>query len=106
MGPPKRETRAAASVPELELLGNRLVPRQIGGVEVIQKAAALADHFQKATAGAVVLDVALEMLGQMVNPLGQKGDLHISRPCVALVNLKPRYRLAFFHSLFDQLYYL
>ena len=44
------------------------------------------------------------MLGQVVDPLGQKGDLHISRPGVALMNLEPCYRLAFFHSLFDQIH--
>ena len=90
---PNRETKqlsGAASV-----LGNRLVAGKVGGVEIIQKAAALADHFQEAAPRTVVLDVFLQMFGQMVDPFGQKGDLHISRPGVALVNRNPAIVLPF-----------
>lgn len=84
---------------QFQLFCNGLVSGQIGGVEVIQKTAALADHFEEATPGAVILDVLLKMFGQMVYPLGQQGDLNISGPSVALMNLEAFYRLAFFHSL-------
>ena len=87
-----------ASVAEFELLGNGLVPGQVGGVEIIQKTPALADHFQEAAPRAVILDVFLQMFGQMVDPFRQKGHLHISRPCVALMYLEPFNRLAFFHN--------
>jgi hypothetical protein len=88
-----------ASVAEFQLFGNRLVASEIGGVKIIQKAAALADHFQETAPGAVVLDVFLQMLREMVNPFREKGHLHISRPCVVLMDLEPCYRLAFFHIL-------
>jgi len=85
-------------VAEFQLFGNGLVSNEVGGVKVIQKAAALADHFQQAAPGAVIFDVLLQMFGQVVDPFSQKGHLHISGPCVPLMNLEPFYRLAFFHS--------
>jgi hypothetical protein len=91
------EKRKKQSVPQLELFGNRLVARQIRMMEIIQQAAALADHDQEATAGAVVLDILLQMFGQVIDALGQKSDLHVSGPCVALVKSEPCYRLSFFH---------
>jgi hypothetical protein len=45
----------------------------------------------------MVLDVLLQMLGQVIDPLRQKGNLHVSGPSVLLVQLKARYRLSFFH---------
>ena len=91
------------SVPELKLLGDRLIARQVCIVEVFQQSAPLTNHFQEAAAGAVVLDIFLQMFGQVIDALGQKSDLHVSGPCVLFVQLKPRYRLSFFHiSLFDQ----
>ncbi len=90
-------------MPELKLLGDRLIARQVCIVEVLQQSAPLTNHFQEAAAGAVVLVVLLKMLGQMIDSLGQKSDLHVSGPCVLFVQLKPSYRLSFFHiSLFDQ----
>src|SRR5580658_10213155 len=71
-------------------------------MKIIQQATALADHDQETTAGAVVLDILLQMFGQMIDALGQKSDLHVSGPCVALVQSEPCYRLSFFHILFDQ----
>jgi len=85
-------------VTKLELLGNGLVSNEVGGMEVIQKTAALADHFEEAAPGTVVFDVLLQMFGQVVDSLGQKSHLHISGPRVALMNLEPFNRLAFFHS--------
>ena len=82
---------------KLQLLCNRLITRQVGLMKIIQQATALRDHFQQATAGAVVLDVLLKMFGQMIDALGQKSDLHVSGPCVALVQSEPCYRLSFFH---------
>jgi hypothetical protein len=84
---------------QFQLLGNGLVPGQIGGVEVIQKAAALADHLEKAAPGTVILDVFLQVFRQVVNPLREQGHLDISGPCVALMNLEAFNRLAFIHSI-------
>jgi hypothetical protein len=95
-GIPEGET---SSVAELELLGDRLIPSQIGVVEIIQQPTALADHLEQTTAGTVVFDVLLQMLGQVIDTLGQKSDLHVSGPCVLFVQLEPCYHLSFFHIL-------
>jgi len=95
---PEANGHPGTSVAEFQLFGNGLVADKIGGVEVIQKTAALADHFEEAAPGAVIFDVFLQMFGQVVDAFGQKGHLHISGPCVPLMNLEPFYRLAFFHS--------
>ena len=75
-------------MPKLQLLCNRLIARQVGLMEVIQQTTALPDHFQQAASGAVVFDVLLQMLGQVINPLGQKGDLHVGGTRVPFVKLK------------------
>ena len=59
---------------QLELLGDRLVTAHVGVRQIIQQAAALADHQQEATAGAVVFLVGLEMFRQMVDALGEQRD--------------------------------
>jgi hypothetical protein len=91
---PKEKTSLVA---ELELLGDRLIPCQIGVMEIIQQPAALTDHFEQTTAGTVVFDVFLQMFGQVIDSLGQKSDLHVSGPCVLFVQLEPCYHLSFFH---------
>ena len=46
-------------------------------LQVIQKAAALADQHQKATAGAMVLLVHFEVLSQLANTLAQNRNLNL-----------------------------
>jgi len=84
-------------MPKLQFLCNQLIARQVGLMEIIQQTPPLPDHHEQATPGTVVLDVLLQMLGQVINSLGQKGDLHVRGACVPFVKLKTRYRLSFFH---------
>jgi hypothetical protein len=93
------EEKKAELMAELELFGDRLIAWQIGMMEIIQQPAPLADHHQESTAGAMVLDVFLQMFGQMINALSQKSNLHVSGPCVALVQSEPCNRFSFFHIL-------
>jgi hypothetical protein len=90
------------SVAQLEPLRDCLIARQISMMEIIQQTAALADHDQKAAPRAMVFDIFLQMFGQVIDALGQKSDLHVGGPCVALVQSEPCYRLSFFHIQFDQ----
>jgi len=48
-------------------------------LEVIQKAPSLANELQQAPAGMMILLVRLEMLGQMIDPGAQQGNLHLRR---------------------------
>lgn len=54
-------------------------------MQVIEKTAALADHHQKTAAGTVILLVALQMFGEVVDAMGKQRDLHVSRAGVFLV---------------------
>ena len=73
---------------KLELLRNRLIPRRIRVVQVIQQTAALADHLQEAAARAMILIVLLQMFRQLIDPLREESDLHIRRTRVLLMHPK------------------
>jgi hypothetical protein len=53
-------------------------------LQVVQQLAATAHHLEQAAARVVVLGVLLEVLGQVVDPRGQEGDLHFRRTGVVL----------------------
>ena len=61
------------------------VALDVGFGEVIEQALSLTDHLQKAASGVVVVLVLLEMLGKVVDSLGENSDLDFGRTCVALV---------------------
>ena len=87
------------SVAQLEFLGDGLVAAQIRVLQVIEQAAALADHHQQSAAGAVILLVALQMLGQMVDAVREQRDLHVGGTRVLGVRLKCFDRLCLrFHN--------
>lgn len=46
-------------------------------LEVVQQAAALADHHQQATPAVVIVLVSAEMIGQMVDAVAQEGHLDL-----------------------------
>lgn len=45
--------------------------------QVVQHLAALTDHLQQASAAVVVVDVDLQVLGELLNPGGEDGDLDL-----------------------------
>ena len=55
-------------------------------LQVVQKAAALADQLQKTTPGSVVLTVRLEMFGQFADARTQYRDLNLRRTGVRIVS--------------------
>ena len=55
------------------------VPLNVLLLEVVEQVSSVADHLQQAAAGMMVLFVDLHMLGQVVDPFSQKGDLHLGR---------------------------
>src|SRR5690606_18834120 len=72
------------SATQFELLDQRLVARLVLALEIVKQAAALRHQSKQATARMVVLLVALEVLGQVLDALRKDGDLHLGRTCVAL----------------------
>ena len=81
-GPPQK------LVPQLQLLRDRRIAFHIRVMKIIQQAAALADHHQKAAARAVVLFVALQVFSQVIDTLREQSDLHVSGTGVLLVQFK------------------
>jgi len=70
-------------------------------MKIIEETPALADHQQQSTTGAVVLLVLLQVIRELVDPLGQQRDLHIRRAGISLVQSEVLDELRFlfrFHS--------
>jgi hypothetical protein len=81
-----------ALLPELfsqsQSLDDRAIPLQILLLQIVQKPPALADEFQKAPAGMVVLFMLLEVVGQVRNASAQQGHLNFGRTRVGCMQLK------------------
>ena len=48
-------------------------------LEVVEHIAATTNHLEQTASGVMVVLVCFEVLGQVVDPLSQKGDLHLGR---------------------------
>jgi len=70
---------------QVQLFDDRAVTLDIGLLQVAQKVSSVTDHLQKAAAAVVVLVIGLQMLGEVVDSVGQKRDLNLGRTGVALV---------------------
>src|ERR671920_48404 len=73
------------SAAQAQTLDQRAVALDVLGPQVVQQASALADEEQQATTAVVVVLVLLQVLGEVLDALGQHRDLHLGRTGVALV---------------------
>ena len=88
---PRTETRSGSQpetvlLAEIELLEETFITVAGGALEVIQQAAAFGHHHEETAARCVVLRVALEMFGELLNPRGKEGDLHVCAASVFVVH--------------------
>ncbi len=67
---------------DLELLDERAILVDVLLGEIIEQAAALADHFQQPAAAVVILGILLEVWRERINVLGENGDLYFRAPRV------------------------
>jgi hypothetical protein len=67
----------------------------IGALQVVQKLAPQAHHFQQAPAGVVILDVVLEVAGETVDSRGQQRHLHFGGSGITLDTLVFRNDVSF-----------
>ena len=81
--------------PQVEFLQKGMITLGFGAVEVVQQAATTTDHGEETPTGGEVLDRILEMRGEMVDSLGQKGDLDVGRTGILIVQAVARDDLAF-----------
>src|SRR4051812_9263556 len=77
--PCRRPRWCKASAADAEALDQRLVAGFVLGLHIVEQRATLRDHFEQAAARMVVLDMGLEVAGQVGDPLGEDGDLNFRR---------------------------
>lgn len=65
-------------------------------LKVPEQIAPVSDHLQKAAAAVMIVFMDLEMLGEIVYPLCQDGDLHLRRTGVAVMALIVLYNGCFY----------
>ncbi len=80
-------------------LEHLLVLRRLIHLEVIQELAAVCDFTEQPAAGAVVLLVILQVLGEHLDLGGQDRDLHLRRAGVLFVGLRFLNQLLLFRAL-------
>src|SRR5438552_4534302 len=68
-----------SSTTNAKSLDQPLVTRIVGAPEIIQNLASLRHELQQPAPRVIVFDMGLEVLRQIVDPLRQKGDLHLGR---------------------------
>src|SRR6476660_5285079 len=83
-GPGLRRLAAESESSDDDAVARAVLLHQVG-----EKAAALADELEEAATRMVVLGKALEMPGQLLDPLGQERDLDFRRSGVTFLGGKP-----------------
>ena len=73
---------------EVQCLDQIAVSLDIVVTKVVEQSSSLPDKHEKPPSGMVVLLVDLEMLGKVINPLGEYGHLDIGRTGILLMPLE------------------
>src|ERR1700733_1192803 len=73
----------SASAADAQTLDKGLIARLILLLDVVEKRSPLRHHLEQAAAGMIVLDVSLEVAGQVGDALGENRNLDFGRPGVA-----------------------
>ena len=72
---------------QTKLCYDSTVALDINLLEIAEKVLSVTDHLLKTAAAVCVVVVLLEVLGKVLDSVGQKCDLNLGRTCVALVSL-------------------
>src|SRR5690606_18251294 len=83
--PRGRHRRLDRLAADAESLDEILITRLVARLDVVEQAAAQTDHLEQATTGMVVLGVVAEMLSEVLDPLGENGDLNLRRAGVSVL---------------------
>src|SRR5262245_45336036 len=75
--------RQCGSTPDTKPLDQRLVAAFVDPLEIIEQLAARRDELQQPAPRMIVLHMALEMLGEVADALGEDRHLHLGRTGVA-----------------------
>lgn len=85
-------------VPEAELVDDLPVAVDVRPLQVLEKATSPADHLEQPSTAVMVLGVLSKVVGQIVDPLGQHGNLDARGTGVALVSTELLDRRCFFEG--------
>ena len=77
--------RVAGLLAEFELLDQRAVPFEVARLQVVEEAAALADHLEEAAPAVVVLLVGLEVIGEGRDARREERYLDLGGTGIAIV---------------------
>src|SRR6185312_2503142 len=70
---------------DVESLDQFFVTRLVLRLQIVEEAATLRNHLQQTAPGMVILDVSLEVFGQVIDPFRKDCDLHFGRTGVAFL---------------------
>ena len=82
----KSSALASCLLTDTESGDDRTISLDVDLDQIVEQRTALTDHLEEAAAGVMMLLVDLEVLGQVVDPLGKERDLNLGRTCVTLVS--------------------
>jgi len=71
---------------QAQFLEHGLVAVVGSALEVVEQFAPPGDHLEEAATGGMILDVRLEMVGELIDALGEQGRLHVGAARVFLVH--------------------
>ena len=75
---------------DAQACNQRTVALNVNLLQIIEQVSSLTNHFQQAAAAVMVLHVVLQMLGKVVDALGQNGNLYFrGEPVSPLVGCIP-----------------
>ena len=80
-----RLPECSALFADAETLDQGTVALNVDAHEVVEQISSLANHLQQAAAAVVILLVGLQVLGEVVDSLGENGNLNLRGTRVALV---------------------
>ena len=83
--PELRQSSGTRLAAQAETLDQGAVTLDVDAHEVVEQISSLANHLQQAAAAVMILVVGLEMLGQVVDPVGKDRDLYLGGTGVTLV---------------------
>ena len=87
--PEKRETPTLAA--ELQTFKQLLVLLEVVSLDIVEKLAPAAGHGDEAAAAVEILAVGPQVIGEVIDPLRQQGNLDFRRPGVGVVILEVGY---------------
>ena len=71
---------------DTQLLDGSSVSLDVLALEVSEEVSSLTYHLQQASSGVMILLVNLQMLGEVIDPLGEDSDLNLGRTGVGVVS--------------------